>query len=146
MRVMKSLLASLLVVVFLVLPENAKSSEVDAATAQAIQNVISSQMEAFRHDDAEKAFSHAAQTIQHMFGNPERFMQMVRDGYQAVYRPRYVEFRNLSRGEAGRLIQHVLVEAPDGTLVMAVYPMTQDDQGNWRIAGVYLAPLSRKSA
>ncbi len=146
MRVLKSVLASLVLVFFMAAPESAKSSDIDPATAEGIQSVITSQMEAFRRDDAQAAFSHAAPTIQNMFGTPERFMQMVRDGYQAVYRPRYVEFRNLSRGESGRLVQHVLVEAPDGTLMMAVYPMLQDDQGDWRIAGVYLAPLASKSA
>lgn len=121
------------------------AGDVDKTASKAIQNVISSQMEAFKIDDATKAFSYAAPHIQEKFGSPESFMNMVRQGYQPVYRPQYVEFAHLAEGNDGLLAQHVIVQAPSGELMMAVYPMIQDDNGNWRIAGVYLAPLPRKS-
>lgn len=123
----------------------AHAADADKAVVKAIQDVITSQMEAFKVDDASRAFSYAAPHIQAQFGDPDRFMKMVRHGYQPVYRPQYVEFGPLARGNDGVFAQHVIVQAPGGELMMAVYPMVQDDDGNWRIAGVYLAPLNRKS-
>lgn len=136
--------AALLLVVGLI-AQPAQAGDADKAAAKAIQNVISSQMAAFKIDDASTAFSFAAPHIQAQFGDPDRFMKMVRHGYQPVYRPQYVEFAHLATGPDGQYAQHVIVQAPTGEVVMAVYPMIQDDDGNWRIAGVYLAPLPRKS-
>jgi hypothetical protein len=121
------------------------SSDTDKAVEQSIQNVISSQMEAFKAGDASKSFSFAAPHIQAQFGNPDRFMQMVRHGYQPVYKPKYVEFAHLAMSQDGQYAQHVIVQAPSGEVMMAVYPMIQDEDGNWRIAGVHLAKLPRKS-
>ncbi len=39
----------------------------------------------------------------------------------------------------------LLSKPPSGEVMMAVYPMIQDEDGNWRIAGVHLAKLPRKS-
>ena len=49
-------------------------------------------------------------------------MSMVRASYQAVYRPREVEFRDLVPVE-GRWTQRVLVVGPDGVPVVAQYVM-----------------------
>ena len=121
------------------------SSDTDKAVEQSIQNVISSHMEAFKAGDASKSFYFAAPHIQAQFGNPDRFMQMVRHGYQPVYKPKYVEFAHLAMSQDGQYAQHVIVQAPSGEVMMAVYPMIQDEDGNWRIAGVHLAKLPRKS-
>ena len=59
---------------------------------------------------------------------------MVRTSYQAVYRPRKVEFRDLAP-ETGRLVQRVLLVGPDGVPVVAVYLMQQQPDGTWRIDG-----------
>lgn len=140
----RSLVAALVMIVGIA-AQPAFAADADKATSKAIQQVISSQMAAFKADDASKAFSYAAPFIQEKFGSAETFMNMVRHGYKAVYRPRYVEFAHLAQGPDGTLAQHVILQAPSGELVMAVYPMIQDENGNWRIAGVYLAPLPRES-
>lgn len=143
MRIRTYVAALLLIIGFAVQPAGANGT--DPAVEKAIQHVISSQMEAFKVDDGATAFSFAAPHIQEMFSTPDMFMNMVRQGYQPVYRPQYVEFSHLAQGADGMFAQHVIVQAPSGELMMAVYPMIQDDNGNWRIAGVYLAPLPRKS-
>ena len=143
MRIRTLVAALFLVIGFADQPAHASGA--DPAVEKAIQNVISSQMAAFKIDDASAAFAFAAPHIQEKFGSPDAFMSMVRQGYQPVYRPQYVEFAHLAEGADGLLAQHVIVQAPSGELMMAVYPMIQDDNGNWRIAGVYLAPLPRKS-
>jgi hypothetical protein len=59
---------------------------------------------------------------------------MVRSAYQAVYRPREVEFRDLVPVE-GRWTQRVLVVGPDGVPVVAQYVMERQPDGTWRIDG-----------
>ena len=76
-----------------------------------------------------------------MFGTPDRFMNMVRSGYAAVYRPREVQFLDLVIDQ-GRLAQRVLFVGPDGVPVLAYYYMERQPDGSWRISGVTL----RKSA
>lgn len=123
---------------------------VNAAEAASVQAVILKQIDAFKQDDAHTAFAIAAPEIQQRFGSSSMFMQMVRQGYAAVYRPRHVEFGPLvpydtSAENAGRLVQHVVLEGADGNVMMAVYAMQKDDAGNWRIAGCNLTPLKRES-
>lgn len=139
------LLAAALLLIAGLMTHPAHAGDADPAVKKAIQNVISSQIAAFKIDDAAAAFAFAAPHIQKQFGNPDQFMNMVRQGYQPVYRPQYVEFVHLASDATGQLAQHVIVQAPTGEVVMAVYPMIQDENGNWRIAGVFLAPLPRKS-
>ncbi|MEM7296342.1 MAG: DUF4864 domain-containing protein [Pseudomonadota bacterium] len=105
-----------------------------AAQEQGIQATINAQIEAFKLDDFETAFTHASPNIQTMFGNPERFGVMVRQGYPMVWRPGaldYLELRELS----GQLWQKVMIEDSRGTAHILDYRMVQID-GVWRIAGV----------
>ncbi len=130
------------IIVMLVLfaaPAQAQSSVADADQARII-GVIQGQLAAFQADAAGEAFSYATPGIQRMFGTPERFMAMVRSGYQPVYRPQEVEFREL-RDTAEGPVQSVLVVGPDGVAVMALYIMQQQADGTWRIAGCVLAPV-----
>jgi hypothetical protein len=115
------------------------------ADATAIREVIQNQIEAFRHDDGATAFGYASPKIQEKFGDPGNFMNMVRTGYPQVYRPRTVEFEELSVEEVGP-VQNVLVVGPDGIPVMAIYLMQRQPDGSWRINGVYLIRISDQSA
>jgi hypothetical protein len=113
---------------------------VPAADATAIQQVIQSQLDAFQHDDWQKAFGFAAPSIQAKFVSPEIFSQMVRNGYPQVYRPKGVEFRELSATQYGPT-QRVFVIGPDGHAYMAYYTMELQPDGTWRISGCHLVEL-----
>ena len=113
-----------------------------AADRQAIQGVITRQIEAFRRDDGTAAFAFAAPNIQALFGTPERFMGMVRQGYQPVYRPRSFEFSEL-REEDGQMVQVVELVGPDGVPQTALYAMERGTDGQWRIAGCVLVRSGR---
>jgi len=115
-------------------PAGAQTSETDQA---AIRQVIQSQMAAFQKDDGATAYGYASPTIQQKFGNADIFMQMVKTGYPAVYRPREVEFRQLKL-ENGKLLQEVFVVGPDGKPVLAIYEMQRQPDGSWRINGCWL--------
>ena len=94
------------------------------------------QIEAFGRDDAPAAFALASPGIQGMFGTPDRFLDMVRRTYPAVYRPRSVEYGELTR-EDGRIVQHVELTGQDGQPQLALYEMERDGDA-WRIAGCTL--------
>ena len=115
----------------------AAQDALSAADRAAIRDVIGRQVEAFRRDDGEAAFGLASPTIRRMFGSAEIFMDMVRQGYQPVYRPRVFDFREVVELH-GQPAQKVHVVGPDGRPVTAFYPMTQLPDGSWRIDGCFL--------
>ncbi len=112
-------------------------AQVSASDQTAIRDVIEGQVDAFRRDDGDAAFGYASPSIQGMFGSSEIFMDMVRQGYRPVYRPRVFEFREIVILH-GMVTQKVHVVGPDGRPVTAFYPMTQQPDGSWRIEGCYL--------
>jgi len=137
MRRIRAILAPLALALILAVPAGAGAAEADRA---AIRSVIEQQLDAFRRDDAREAFTYASPTIREKFGDPATFMRMVRQSYRPVYRPSAVEFRNLARQD-GRMAQHVFIVGPEGRAVIAVYLMAQQDEGTWRIDGVYLTDV-----
>lgn len=106
----------------------------------AIQGVIGQQIEAFKADDFEAAFRFASPGIKSIFGSPDRFGQMVRQGYPMVWRPAAVDFLNL-REEGARLVQRVMIRDGSGNLHVLDYEMTQGESG-WQINGVRLLPAA----
>lgn len=108
-----------------------------AGDETAVQAVISAQLEAFQRDDGPGAYAFAAPVIRQRFPTPDIFMDMVRQGYQPVYRPQSVEFLE-SRVIDGSPFQAVRLIGPDGLAVIALYRMEQQADGSWRIAGVQL--------
>ena len=118
-------------------PTSAAAQDLSATDRSAIRDVIQGQVEAFRRDDGGQAFGYASPMIQGMFGSPEIFMDMVRQGYQPVYRPRVFDFREIVSLD-GQPTQKVHVIGPDGRPVTAYYPMVQLPDGTWRINGCYL--------
>ena len=115
----------------------AQEPPLSTADRAAIQQIIQAQVDAFRRDDGDAAFGYASPTIQGMFGRSDVFMDMVRQGYQPVYRPRVFDFREIVDLH-GQPAQKVHVVGPDGRPVTAIYPMTQLPDGSWRIDGCYL--------
>jgi hypothetical protein len=109
-------------------PAEAQDAESD------IRAVISRQIEAFKADDFETAFSFASPAIKRMFGSPERFGAMVQSGYPMVWRPAQVRFSGLETRD-GRTVQSVLVTDAGGALYVLDYEMVAGD-GGWVINGV----------
>ncbi len=121
------------------------TSSLTADDEAEIRRIISAQIAAFGSDDAERAFSYAAPRIASQFGSPERFLRMVREHYDPVYRPREVAFREID--ERGHLpTQIVLVVDQQGQAHIALYPMERQDDGTWRIAGCLLQPAPDDAA
>ncbi len=104
----------------------------------AIRGIIQDQIEAFKRDDAARAFSYAAPALQNMFGSQERFMAMVKEGYKPVYRPRSYamgEFKDTPDGTS----LSVQIQDLEGMEWVAIYTLEQQPDGTWRISGCFLA-------
>jgi hypothetical protein len=112
-------------------------SSLAAPDQQAIRQVIEAQLEAFQHDDGDRAFGFATPEIQQKFGDAATFMQMVKSGYSAVYRPRSVAFDRLVDTGFGP-DQILKLIGPDGRTYTAHYMMQKQSDGSWMINGCYL--------
>ncbi len=136
---MRRLLAAL---VFLLAPVPAAAQSVlSDVDVRALREVIEAQLDAFRKDDAPRAFSYATEGIRETFGNAENFLQMVRTSYPVVYRPRTVAFEPPEVFQ-GEVLQPVRMTDADGRSWIALYPMERDSAGAWRINGCRLARLA----
>jgi hypothetical protein len=142
----RTVLAVLLVSLVSMIPARAQSvGQVQGNTADstAFAAVIEGQIAAFARDDADAAFALASPDIRRAFMTAERFMQMVRSGFQPVYRPRAYSFGDPAMIE-GTPVQPVQVIGPDGRGVVALYRMERQSDGSWRIAGVTLHPTGER--
>ena len=79
---------------------------VSAHLAQQARAVVQAQLDAFAADDAARAFSYATPAIRKAFGEPGRFIEMVKINYPVVYRPTSVTFLKAA-WIAGQLSQGV---------------------------------------
>lgn len=115
--------------------------KVPEADARAMRAVVEAQLEAFRSDDAERAFSYATEGIRAAFRTPENFMAMVRSAYPVVYRPRSVAFEPAVIVD-GTTIQPARMVDAEGRSWLAIYPMARQPDGRWLIDGCQLGRLS----
>ena len=114
----------------LALPANAQEAP--------IQETIQSQIQALQADDFAGAFSYASPTIKGMFGTPENFGAMVKQGYPMVYRPAEVQMMDL-REVAGNLWQRVRITDQAGAGWLLDYMMVETAEG-WQINAVQILP------
>ena len=109
-----------------------------AAQEQSIEDVISSQLQAFNDRDVEAAWQYASPMIKGIFGTPDNFGMMVRNGYPMVWRPGDVQFLEL-REEQGLLIQKVMIQDQAGQFFVLDYQMIPNAAGDgWLINGVQI--------
>jgi hypothetical protein len=104
----------------------------------AMRDVIDRQFGAFRDGDPARAFEFASPMIQGLFGSPERFGEMVAQGYPMVWSPGELRFGGV-RTEQGHEVQTVIVTAQDGSVHVLEYRMIQSE-GGWKINGVRIIP------
>ena len=127
---MRNGLYAVLCAAVLTLPASAQESP--------IQGTIQSQIEAFQVDDFARAFTFASPTIKGMFGTPENFGAMVKQGYPMVYRPAEVQMMEL-REVAGNLWQRVRITDQAGAGWYLDYMMVETAEG-WQINAVQILP------
>ena len=111
----------------------------------AIRKVIQAQIDAFRQDKDELAFSYAAPGIREQFKTAENFMRMVKIGYPAIHRPATLAFVDTAL-EDGIPIQVVQFSDSAGVVWIGVYTMQRQPDKSWKVNGCQLVPGKAISA
>jgi hypothetical protein len=112
-------------------------ARVTSADAAEIRAVIHRQIDAFKRDDAQGAFALVSPGVQQTFRTPQRFLDVVKLAYHAVYRPANVSFLDmLVMGED--VVQQVQLTDRAGTVWVAYYAMERQRDGSWRTNGCHL--------
>ena len=99
--------------------------------------MIENQLQAFLRDDSAAAYSFAAPGIKTLFPTEQIFMELVRRGYQPIYRSGSHSFKGLKETAAG-LEQTVDVVDAAGEFWTAIYTLQQQPDGSWKIASCVL--------
>src|SRR5207302_9291370 len=95
------------------------------------------QIDAFKRDDARSAFALVSPGVQQAFRTPEKFLDVVRMAYRAMYRPAAVVFLDmLVMGED--VVQQVQVTDRSGLVWVAYYAMQRQRDGSWKTNGCHL--------
>ena len=101
-----------------------------------IQGTIGSQLEAFKADDFDTAFTFATPSLRRLFQTPQNFERMVTQGFPMVWRPADVRYLDL-REENGAMVQTVEITDAEGRVHRLAYLMEPTAEG-WRIGGVQI--------
>jgi Domain of unknown function (DUF4864) len=131
----------LALVISLFMLGTALAAEPTADQKSAMQAVVGAQLDAFaagRHDDA---FSHAAPSIQALFGDVNNFITMVQKGFAPVYSHKSYNF-GTSFSENGRFAQRVVIDGQDGKRYEALYTLQQQADGSWKITSCTLLEIA----
>lgn len=110
----------------------------------AIRKAIDEQLVALKAGDGSKAMTFAAPGIREQFGTAENFMRMVREGYGALLTARSRQFLEGAVIEDA-VVQPLRLVLPDDTVLVALYQMQKQRDGQWRIGGCWLAPSTVQS-
>lgn len=121
--------------ILLSLAGTAAFAEPSATDKAAMHDTVQSQINAFQRDDGATAFSFAAPGIQAMFHTPDLFMNMVRQAYPQVYRPRSITYGAVIERPEG-ITQDIFLTGPDGQNWIARYRFEKQADGSWKISGV----------
>lgn len=114
------------------------TSSAFAQDADAIEDVIGGQLQAFNDRDVAGAWQYASPTIKRLFGSADNFGMMVQRGYPMVWDNADVRFLDL-RDVSGFVWQKVMVRDAAGGLHVLDYQMIETPNG-WQINGVQLLP------
>ena len=112
------------------------ADDYDAQTKTALQTAVSKQIEALGRGDGAAAEAFAAPAIRSQFPDPAKFLDMVKEHYAALIKPKSTTFTGVEPSPHGPL-QKMTVVAADGTVWSAIYAFEQVE-GEWRITGCAL--------
>ena len=107
-------------------------------TPEPWQDVITHQIEAFRHGDAVEAFSYAGASFQDSFPSAAAFFRtIVGSGYSPIMTSTSHSFGAYQRVAPDGVVQVVKFVGPHQELFEAIYELSEEETG-WRVQGVML--------
>ena len=114
----------------------------DLAPEGAWQDVISSQIEAFRKGDAPTAYSYAGAGFQQNFPNPRYFLHaIIASGYAPIVLSKDHSFGGFEQKDEGTVVQVVQFVGPRQEMFRAIYRVVEEE-GGWRVQGVMLGMVA----
>ncbi len=135
MRELKMLSQSLLLAICLSTSSAFADTIIDIE-GEAARATISGQIAAFLKNDNETAYSYAAPIIKQQLPNVEIFMLMVVHGFQPVWKPRNYVFGKAIQVGPEEIMQQVFLTGPDGKPYEALYTLTKQKEGDYKISAV----------
>ncbi len=112
-------------------------AQADKSDAKAAAEPVVRQLEAFRRDDYDTAFTFASAEIQTQFDR-QSFEVMVRRGYPEISRSSFAAVVKMELAPHGAAYVTVKIRGANGQSVEALYELVW--QGAWRISGVVTRP------
>lgn len=135
MRALPACLAAA-ILVRIAVPLHAEDDAVAAA-----RKVIAAQIDAFLKNDADTAYSFAAPGIKAKFPDKAVFFDMVRKSYAPAYHPGNYAFGRSRSVDGGALVVYeLLITGQDGKNWRALYKMSRQPDGSYKIDGVAIVP------
>jgi hypothetical protein len=122
----------------------ASATTLPAQDWSAIRKVVGDQLTALKAGDGAKAMEFAAPGIREQFATPENFLRMVRTGYAPLLDARRTQFLEGAVID-GAVIQPLRLIMPDDSVLVALYRLQKQGDGQWRIAACVLAPSTVRS-
>jgi hypothetical protein len=108
---------------------------------EATRTMIEEQIRAFLRDDAEAAYSYAAPGLKQLYPDKNVFFAMVKKSYEPVYHPgNYAFGRSRSIDNGAVIYQEVLITGRDGKDWTAVYQVSRQPNGDYKINAVQIVP------
>ena len=115
------------------------------ADRNAIQRVITEQIKALMSEDNAAAFAMTAPQVRRQFAGPDAFAEMVRKGFEPLLRNQSTAFLEAAIIEED-VIQPMRIVIRDGTVLIALFSMERQSNGDWRVFGCQLAPSDLQAA
>jgi len=107
------------------------------------QDIIESQIQAFKNKNAELAYSFASPMIKIKFNNPQEFMSMVKSFYEPVYNPKQYYFID-SKYFEGSIYHQLQIISQSNMSYLATYSLIKDEN-EWKISGCSVLPMRQES-
>ena len=109
-----------------------------AEVARAVAEPITKQLEAFRRDDYDVAYSFASAEVKQMFDR-QAFERMVKGGYPEIADSTFALVSRTEAAPDGHIFVRVKIRGANGNTIEALYDMVRERDG-WRINGVVTKP------
>jgi Domain of unknown function (DUF4864) len=115
------------------------AAQADKESAQAAAAPVIEQLEAFRRDDYDAAYTFASEEIRLQFDRL-RFEVMVKSGYPEIAQSTLADVLGTELRPEGLAYVAVRIRGANGQIIEALYELVW--QGAWRINGVATRPAS----
>lgn len=112
-------------------------AQAEKSSAKAAAEPVVKQLEAFRRDDYDTAYTFASEEIQTRFDRPT-FEAMVRGGYPEIARSTFASVTGTELRPDGSAFVTIKIRGANGQTVEALYELVW--QGAWKINGVATRP------